>query len=227
MKISHLVTCHNETIELETLLKKLVKHISDNGHQDEIVILDDYSDNKDTIKILSNYGDSMCVNIHQHRLNGNFGEHKTYGSRQCSGDWIVQWDADEYPSDFLLNNLKDILEANSNVDLFRVPRVNIVRGATIDDARHWGWHMSKLSEFGELPIINWNVGDYQSRIYRNDPKIYWHKKLHETITGAEYVCTLPHEVDYAIIHDKSVIRQRSQNEFYNKNWSIQANLGQG
>jgi len=77
----------------------------------------------------------------------------------------------------------------------------------------------------KLPIINWRTGDYQSRIYKNSPKIQWKKPLHETIFGAEYVTALPVDPAYAIIHPKTIERQRAQNEFYNKNWSAQANAG--
>jgi hypothetical protein len=123
--------------------------------------------------------------------------------------------------------MHELLESNPTVELYRVPRVNIVRGATDNDARNWGWHISKLSEFGDLPIINWGNGDYQSRIYKNSLRIQWQKPLHETIVGASIVAHLPKEVEWSIIHDKTIDRQRAQNEFYNKNWSIKANMGQG
>jgi len=45
--------------------------------------------------------------------------------------------------------------------------------------------------------------------------------------GAEYVTMLPKEVEWSIIHDKTIDRQRAQNLFYNQNWSKQANMGQG
>jgi hypothetical protein len=38
---------------------------------------------------------------------------------------------------------------------------------------------------------------------------------------------LPKEVEWSIIHDKTIDRQRAQNLFYNQNWSKQANMGQG
>jgi glycosyltransferase involved in cell wall biosynthesis len=226
VKISYLVTCHNETLELLQLIEKLKTHIDFVTPKDEVVILDDFSDNEDTKKILEkarSYGFSVV----QHALNKNFGEHKNYGSKHCLGDFVCQLDADEYFHPVLLSNLHELLESNPIVELYHVPRVNIVRGMTADDARMWGWHVSQLTEFPGLPIINWNSGDYQARIYKNDPKIYWHKPLHETITGAEYVSVLPLEVDYAIIHDKTIDRQRAQNEFYNKNWSERANMGKG
>jgi glycosyltransferase involved in cell wall biosynthesis len=226
MKISYLVTCKNETLELLQLIEKLKTHIDFVAPNDEVVVLDDFSDNEDTKKILSK-AKSYGFTVVQHALNKNFAEHKNYGSKRCVGDYILQIDADEYPSDFLLNNIHEIIESNPTVELYRVPRVNIVRGATDSDGRNWGWHITKLPEFGELPIINWGNGDYQSRIYKNSLRIQWHKPLHETITGASIVADLPKEIDYAIIHDKTIDRQRAQNEFYNKNWSIKANMGQG
>lgn len=227
MKISYLVTVHNETLELLQLIEKLKTHIDFVAINDEVVILDDFSDNPDTIKILDK-AKSYGFTVVQHALNKNFSEHKNYGSKRCVGDYIVQIDADEYLFPVLLSNMHELIESNPTVELYRVPRVNIVRGATDNDARNWGWHMMKLSEFGDLPIINWgNGGDYQSRIYKNSLRIQWHKPLHETIMGASIVADLPKEVDYAIIHDKTIDRQKAQNEFYNKNWSIKANMGHG
>jgi glycosyltransferase involved in cell wall biosynthesis len=226
MKISYLVTCKNETLELLQLIEKLKTHIDFVAPNDEVVVLDDFSDNEDTKKILAK-AKSYGFTVVQHALNKNFAEHKNNGSKRCVGDYIVQIDADEYLFPNLLNNIHEIIESNPTVELYRVPRVNIVRGATDNDARNWGWHISKLSEFGDLPIINWSSGDYQSRIYKNSLRIQWHKPLHETIIGASIVADLPKEVDYAIIHDKTIDRQRAQNEFYNKNWSVKANMGQG
>jgi glycosyltransferase involved in cell wall biosynthesis len=227
VKISYLVTCKNETLELLELIEKLKTHIDCNSPNDEVVILDDFSDSEDTKKILQKakgYGFSII----QHALNKNFAEHKNYGSKRCVGDYIVQLDADEYLWPELLQNMQELIKSNPQVELYRVPRVNIVRGATIQDAAMWGWHLSTIPEhFGNEPIVNWNHGDYQSRIYKNSLKIQWQKPLHETVMGAEYVTMLPKEVEWSIIHEKTIDRQRAQNLFYNQNWSRQANMGQG
>jgi glycosyltransferase involved in cell wall biosynthesis len=227
VKISYLITCKNESLELLELIKKLKTHVDSNAPDDEVVILDDFSDNEDTKKILDKartYGFTVV----QHALNKNFAEHKNYGSKRCVGDYIVQLDADEYLWPSFLMNMKELLESNPAVELYRVPRVNIVRGATVQDAMQWGWNMETIQEyFGDIPIINWSHGDYQSRIYKNSLKIQWHKPLHETIIGAEFVSHLPREVEWSIIHDKTIQRQKAQNMFYNQNWSKQANMGHG
>lgn len=224
MNISYLITIHNEEDSLDKLLNLLCENIGDN---DEIIMLDDYSTNEKTVKIINKFKLDPNVFYYQTRLNGDFSKHKNFGGKRCTKDFVCQLDADEYLSQPLLENIHEIIESNPTVELYRVPRVNIVRGATESDARNWGWHITKLPEFGDLPIINWGSGDYQSRIYKNSLKIQWQKPLHETIMGAAIVAHLPKEVDYSIIHDKTIDRQRAQNEFYNKNWSINANMGQG
>lgn len=226
MKISYLLTCHNESFQLLELIEKLNAHIESAAPNDEVVILDDFSNNPDTIKILEK-AKSYGMSVVQHKLNKNFAEHKNYGSKRCVGDFIFQIDADEYPHTNLLANIHELIGYNPTVELYRVPRVNIVRGSTPQDAAMWGWNLCTLPEFGNELIINWNHGDYQSRIYKNSLKIQWNKPLHETIVGAEYTSALPKEVDWALIHDKTIERQKAQNMFYNQNWSREANMGHG
>jgi len=225
MKLSFLITVHNETTDLKKLLAQIENHIIVNETDDEVVILDDSSDNPETQEILKAAGENPFTKVVQHPLHGHFGEHKTYGSRQCSGDYIVQLDADEYLADILLLNLSALVEANSAVELFRVPRVNIVRGLEEADAKRWGWRVIGFDAFPDLPIINWP--DFQSRIYKNNENIRWTKALHEVIIGANIATDLPLDVNLAIIHDKTIERQNAQNEFYNKNWSRAANMGNG
>lgn len=227
MDISFLVTSHNEGEELKKVLDQLTAFIVRHNSNDEIVVLDDYSDNPKTLEILNQASQHRFVRLYHHRLNKDFGTHKTDGSRACKRDYIVQLDADEYLSEPLLENLRELLNSNPTVELYRVPRVNLLRGLTQLDALKWGWHVSDLPEYPGIKVINWHHGDYQSRIYKNSPDIKWVKKLHETVDGARVVTELPKEVDWAIIHDKTIERQRSQNEFYNQHWSPEANMGRG
>ena len=116
MKISYLVTCHNETNELLQLVEKLNSHIELSAPNDEVVILDDFSDNEDTKKILAKakgYGFTVV----QHALNRNFAEHKNYGGKRCVGDYIVQLDADEYLRPEFMSNMQELLRSNPTVVL--------------------------------------------------------------------------------------------------------------
>jgi glycosyltransferase involved in cell wall biosynthesis len=225
VKISYLVTTHNETKELAKLLEQLVNNILCKKIDDELVILDDHSNNAATVAVLEETAKVPFVRVIQHELGKDFGAHKTYGSRQCNGEFIMQLDADEYLAPILLDNIHDIVDMNPVVELYRVPRVNIVRGLTPDDAKRWGWRVTHLEGFGNLPIINWDCGDYQSRLYKNDERIKWHKRLHETITGASVTTELPLDPNLAIIHDKTIERQTQQNMRYMKEWSLLENQG--
>jgi hypothetical protein len=58
--------------------------------------------------------------------------------------------------------------------------------------------------------------DYQSRIYKNDPKIKWVNKVHERIDGFTGFAKLPPLPEYCLWHEKSIERQEFQNTFYNR-----------
>ncbi len=221
--ISYLLTVHNEATELLRLFNQVSEMVTNNGMIDEVVVLDDFSTDQATIDLLEKLKSISFVKVVQHALNNDFGAHKTFGSRQCSKEFILQLDADEYLSDFLKENLLQILEANDTVDLFWLPRVNIVRGITDEDIKRWGWRTTKFSELQNETIVNWP--DRQGRLYRNSKDIFWSRRLHEIIAGHKNSCEFPLDPSYAIIHDKTIDRQRKQNEFYMTNFTRNENMG--
>ena len=163
MKISYGITVHNESKELNTLLEILV-HKSDT--EDEIIIVQD-GDDKEVGEVISKWMNETLdwkgIYWHTRKLDGNFSDQKNYVIEQCTGDYIFHIDADEYPHETLLSQLKQILEIN-DVDLLWIPRVNTVEGFTDDDVRKWGW---RISEQGWV-----NYPDYQSRVFRNKKDIF-------------------------------------------------------
>ena len=211
MFLSYLVTCHNETDSLEKLLSKLIKY-KKNNH--EIVLLDDYSDNQTTLEVIQTFKDK--VNFQKHKLDKNYGNHKNYGIELCKGEWIFQLDADEVPTDGLLENIELIIESNSKNEVLWLPRLNYFIGVTDLDVNTWGW---KLYD-GML-----NFPDYQSRIYRNLPHIRYERRLHEKVEGFKSYVFIPPQKDYAIIHEKTIEKQRETNVNYNKLFTEQENKG--
>jgi len=164
MKISFLVTTHNETEVLIAILGQLEKYLKDTDHDDEVVILDDYSDVKSTQEIIQNYKKIPGFKVVQHKLDvhtDGFGGHKQFGNEHCEGDYIFQVDADEYFSESLLYNLKDLLTTNPTVDLFLIPRVNIIRGLTEWNYAKFGWHISKLTDFSDTTVFNDREDEYK------------------------------------------------------------------
>lgn len=221
LKISYLITCKNETDTLVKLLERLINQRFDG---DEIIILDDFSDNETTKKILKEANEVKNLKVFQHKLDNNYGAHKNYGTEQCSGDWIFQIDADELPSETLLFNIRDIISTNLNVELIYVPRINDYKGVTQAHAKQWGWRLTPSPSYENRPLVNWP--DYQSRIYKKAPeKIRWDRKLHEKIEGHMEYAFLPAEEDLALYHDKTIEKQLETNLRYNKNFSIEDNMG--
>ena len=205
MKISYSILTHNETDSLLELLEFLVKH---KDEEDEIVILDDYSDNEKTKEIL----DSMCsiheIKFEQRHLLKDYAGQKNTLTRMCSGDYIINIDADELPNKWLMENIKSILASNPTIDLYWVPRVNTVDGLTQEHINKWGWNVN------EKGWVNWP--DYQGRIWRNRPNIMWKNKVHEVLIGYKEHTFLPAEEEFCFYHPKDIDRQEKQNEFYDK-----------
>ena len=203
MKISYSILTHNETDSLSELIQFLVKH---KDEEDEIVILDDYSDNEKTKEIL----DTMCsihnIKFEQRHLLKDYAGQKNHLTRMCSGDYIINIDADEMPHKQLMKNIKIILEANPTIDLYWVPRVNTVDGLTQDHIQQWGWN---VNEKGWV-----NFPDYQGRIWRTSPNIMWKNKVHEVLTGYKEHTFLPAEEEFCFYHPKEINKQEKQNKFY-------------
>ena len=203
MKISYSILTHNETGSLMKLIDFLVKH---KDKEDEIVILDDYSDNEKT----SAYLDVVCsiheIKFEQRHLLKDYAGQKNYLTRMCSGKYIFNLDADELPHKYLIKNIKEILEANPTIDLYWVPRVNTVDGLTEEHIQKWGW---QVNEKGWV-----NFPDYQGRIWRNRPNIRWEKPVHEQLTGYKEHSFLPQEEEFCFYHSKEIGRQEKQNKFY-------------
>ena len=158
MKISYLVATHNETDTLIKLLERLVNYRFD---EDEIVILDDFSDNSKTIEILKQVSSQKNVFVFQHRLNNDYGSHKNFGNEKCSGDWVFQIDADELPSETLIFNIRDIITSNPNVELIYVPRINDYRGVSSEHAKQWGWKLTPSEVIIHERLIDTNSDEYK------------------------------------------------------------------
>ena len=212
MKVSYGITVYNEADELNRLLEILI-HKTD--QEDEIVICVDGDD--DGVRFVldswtAQYGhdDMKVIKVYQRKLNKDFAAQKNSVIENSDGDYIFHIDADEYPHENLLLNLKTILEVN-DVDLIWIPRVNTVDGFTEEDVQRWGW---KISEKGWV-----NYPDYQARVFRNDENIRWVRPVHEFIDGCKTFAHLPPHEEMSLYHPKTKEKQEAQNKFYMDNFS--------
>lgn len=205
--ISYTITVHNEAEELNLLLGYLIPNISD---EDEIIIQSDSEKVTEEVEdVVANYIDKFTKIVYvKFPLNNNFSDFKNNIKKHCSQKWIFNIDADEVPSDFLIQNLHFILNDNDNVEMILVPRWNLVEGITDEHIKKWGW------KFDDQERINWP--DYQTRIYRNSDNINWKNKVHERLEGFERYSAFPEEREFSLLHFKTIDRQEKQNDFYSK-----------
>jgi glycosyltransferase involved in cell wall biosynthesis len=211
LEISYGITVHNEADELNRLLEILI-HKSDK--EDEIVICVDGED--DGVKFVldswcQQYGHNKLIKVYQRKLDGDFASQKNSVIENSTGDYIFHIDADEYPHETLLGQLKQIIEMNDGVDLIWIPRVNTVEGMTQEHIQKWGW---RISEKGWV-----NYPDYQARVFRNHKDIRWTRPLHEYITGSKTYAHLPPHEELSLYHPKTIQKQEEQNMFYIDNFN--------
>ena len=202
MKISYSILTHNETKSLEKLLRFLVKW-KDEG--DEIVILDDFSDNQKTKELLDFYVSVHNIVFEQRSLLGDFAGQKNHLKSMCSGDYSFNLDSDEMISRWLIKNVHDILKENP-IDLIYLPRINTVEGLTQQHIQQWGW---SVNEEGWV-----NFPDWQGRIFKNRPNIKWERPVHEMLVGFQTYAHLPTEKPFCMLHYKRIENQEKQNKKY-------------
>ena len=212
MKISYGITVHNEADELIKLLEVLNKNIDD---EDEIVVCVDGDDEK-VEAVLGEYLSENKAIVYKRKLDGNFSNQKNSVIENSTGDYIFHIDADEYPNEVLLSQLKQIIEMNDGVDLIWIPRVNTIESMEQKHIDRWGWNVSDKG---------WvNYPDYQARVFRRDESIRWTRPLHEYIKGCKTYAHLPPHEELSLYHPKTIERQEKQNMFYNKNFSKEMNV---
>ena len=208
MKISYAIPVCNEYKEIEYLLNYLVRHIRT---EDEIVIqCDQGNTTPEVYKVLSKYkapvGYIDPIKVIEFPLNNNFAAFKNNLKDNCSGNYIFQIDADEYPEEYLMNTIEWIITNNPKTDIFWVPRINTVTGLTQEHIDKWGWNV--------CPKGRVNFPDYQCRIFKNIKRIKWKNKVHEVLTGYKTESQLPANDEFCIHHPKTIKRQEKQNALY-------------
>ena len=201
--ISFAITTHNEGEYIRDLFDQLVPHCEQTG--DEIIVVDDNSTDPFTLNLLYEYADRNIIQLYSHELNHDFGAHKNFLNSKCNGKYIFQVDADEKFNPNLLTYIHDIID-NNDIDLYMIPRVNVVNGLTDEDIRRWGW---RINDKGWVMFP-----DYQTRLYKNTPEIKWEGKVHERIVGYKTTAPLPEEEEWCLYHIKDIDRQRKQNDYY-------------
>lgn len=200
--ISYAVTVCNELTEIQRLLNVLLKY---KQKEDEIVVLYDAKNGDPEVEMyLRSHSVNGEFNWHKSEFEGDFAVWKNRLTRFCSNEYIFQLDADEIPSNTLMDSLDTLLKYG--LDVYFLPRINTVEGLTEGHIVKWGWMVNSKG---------WvNYPDLQGRLYKNDPEIYWQGKVHERLTGYRTYTTFNNE-EVALLHPKTIERQERQNNYYN------------
>lgn len=200
MKIVYGITVSTEEKEII----RLVEFLLDKGQHDIVVQYDNTKDNEHIVEKLKQYK----IELHGEPFENDFALFKNKLTEKCltlGADYVFQLDADEMVTEYVADNIEQIIELNPEIDLFFLPRINIVEGITMDHIKEWRW---KLDEGGRI-----NFPDYQGRIFKT--KLKWDGKVHEKITGARFYSILPLDEEYCLIHNKTITKQEKQNSLYN------------
>ena len=204
--ISYCITVYNEAQELSRLLMSIKSAMSDS---DEIVIVQTHKNeeekNSEPYRILKAICEEYGTKYGSFYFENNFADLKNYMNSLASGQYIINLDADETMMPFSLEKLRPSILEN-DIDLYFLPRINIVEGITQEDIQKWSW---KINERG---WINWP--DYQPRIYKNNGSIKWVSKVHEHLEGFQTHAMIEADGKIAIVHKKTIEKQRQQNALY-------------
>jgi hypothetical protein len=205
INVTYAITVCNEINEITNLINFLHPRLKE---EDEILVQydSDSSTNqiKDYLKIIAQLHKN--IRVIEFALNKDFASFKNNLKNHANGIFIFQIDADEIPSEYLVENIHSFLEYNKDVDLFFVPRINTVEGLTKQHIQKWKW---QVNENGWI-----NFPDYQTRLYRRTSEIEWSGKVHERIIGYNTLSVLPQEEIYCLYHHKQIERQEKQNALY-------------
>jgi len=202
MKFSFAIPVCNELNELQALISNI---LDNKQEQDEIIILFDADNGTQEVK---DYLNNSNVSFYEVSLNNDFASFKNNFLKYCTGDYIVQIDADELPSDEFWAYLPAIFESNRGLaDSFYIARRNTVDGLTPEHIAKWGWNVQKIDN---KELINFP--DWQHRIFKNTGKIKWKNKVHEVLEGYGSLSYIPAEL--FLWHHKDIKRQEKQNAYY-------------
>ena len=150
--ISYCVTVCNELEELTRLLNFLQEHIDPN---DQILVQYDEGGVTGEVKDYLNIVSTLHENhkVVGFPLNNHFANFKNNLKKHADGIFLYSIDADELPHTYMLQNMRNIIELNNDVDLFFIPRINTVDGVESKHVKKYGWKISKIkTEIGEKEI---------------------------------------------------------------------------
>ena len=75
MKISYAILTHNEGPYIFSLLTNLIEY---KEVEDEIIVVDDFSDDTETLQILEDFSRQKHIKVYKHKLDKDFSSQKNF-----------------------------------------------------------------------------------------------------------------------------------------------------
>lgn len=178
VKLSALVVAHNEEKRIEACLEKL-------AFTDEIVvILDKCTDN--TKELAAKFTDKL--------FEGSWdieGDRRNYGISCCSGDWVLEVDADEHVPSDLADEVRQTIET-TKYDYHEIPVDNYVgdvcisygTGASYSKAAYPGLFKKESKTWGNQrlhPALSWNAPNGKGAMLKYRLNHYVDKNISDMI----------------------------------------------
>lgn len=203
-KVSYAITVKDEIDEIKHLVDLL---INNKRVEEEIVVMMDNDGSEEVWEYLLSVEDKLGI-INRLVFNSDFSEWKNKLNTLCSGEWILNIDADEFIHEELMINMPTLLEnaSRENIDAFSLCRKNLVNGLTAEWIKKWKW---SVNEEGYI-----NFPDRQFRLYKNTNEIKWEGKVHEKLVGYKNFHNLNDHDSLCIRHFKQIDKQIRQNKLY-------------
>lgn len=147
MKLSAVVLTKNEEKNIERCLKSL-------DFCDEIIIIDDYSED-DTLKKIQNL--KHKIQIFQKKLNNDFAAQRNFGLSKASGQWILFIDADEEVTDELKSEIQNLKSKN---EAYFIKRRDYFWGRELKHGE-----VSQIRQIGLIRLIRKNSGRWMGNVH--------------------------------------------------------------
>ena len=141
---------------------------------DEIIVVDMHSTD-DTVLIAKRFTDKVFF----HKDTGYVEPARNFALSKARHNWILVIDADEIVPEHLQQQITKIINSRNNVDVYLIPRKNIIFGQWLE---HTGW---------------WP--DHQPRLFKKD-SVSWGTGIHRFPEMRGVIEELPADPNLAIIH---------------------------
>jgi glycosyltransferase involved in cell wall biosynthesis len=151
LTLSIVIITFNEEANLARTLPSVV------GLADEIVVLDSGSTDR-TREIAESFRAKFFTEPWK-----GFAAQKSSALEKATGDWILSLDADEEVEPALADEIRTVLNANTSVAGFWIPRKNFFMGRWI---RHGGFYPDR-----KLRLFRHGAGKFEERLVHEDMKL--------------------------------------------------------